>query len=185
MIESLIAIAVMSLVLPACFTFFLAFQRQVLETAAVLEAENSAQAILGRLALLIQQAGNNPWGISLTPFHRIHGGSFYIESDANGGAGDLPDGALDGNYEQVLIEWDETTRQVYQRSGHGSRQPLASGVRLLEIQGIDKNGLPTNNDGEVVWVELHIVTEAPLLGPKGQDLQTTEWTGRIPLLSRQ
>jgi hypothetical protein len=184
MVESLIAIAIISLVLPSCLAFFFSFQRHILENAAALDAESSAQAIFSRISLLLQQAGNNPWGISLIPIHLLPAGGFYVESDSNGGAGNLPDGSLDGTYERVSIEWDEAGRQVYQRSGNGSRQPLASGVRLLAMQGIDRNGQPTNSDPEIVWVELHIITESPLRGPKDKEMQIADWTLRLPLFSR-
>ncbi len=184
LVECLAALGILSLVVPSALGFLAAFRQQNAAEEAAQEMEANRKIVLDRVTLLVEQAGNNPLGIGLTPIQLNGSTGITVESDTNDGADGPPDGKLDGAFEQVTVEWDPTTRQVYQRSGKGTRQPLATEVSLFRVQGWDAAAQPAAVMENVAWVSVYVRAEklSPLFG--GGRTVGAEGSRRIPVLSR-
>ena len=151
---------------------------------AAAEARDNAQAALGIIGRLIRGAGCNPKGISLQTIQFQGSAALSLESDLSGGPDGLPDGSKDDPFERVSIQWDAATRQITLASGMGSRQPLVRGITSLEMQGLDRSGVPTSMEGEVVYVQVQVRSAGDSYQGFPVMAKEVRWSVRIPILSR-
>jgi len=182
--ECLLALAVLSLVLPPVMTFLFSFQQQTAVGLDEMEMEGNLRTAVNRVALLVQQAGHNPQHIAMTPIQILSAGRLYLECDVNDGSNGPADGMLGGTYEQVFIEWDEETKQVYQRSGKGSRQPLAADITFFEVKGINGMGEVAASNEDIIWIDIHLKSNRSIQSWVKPVRREIDWSVRIPIFSR-
>lgn len=184
MLESLLSIALLALVFPPTLAVLSGLQQQFMADRGLSEARDNARGAISSLSRLVRSAGNNPHGIPLQALRIDNAWTFAVESDLTGGPEALPDGDLDDSFERVTIQWDRAARQITLASGAGSRQPLARCITLLEVSGLDRNGQPTEAADEIVYLLIHIRSEAEIPDLRSRWGQAADWSVRVPLLSR-
>jgi hypothetical protein len=152
--------------------------------SAAAEARDNAQAALGIIGRLIRGAGCNPKGISLQTIRFQGSTGLSLESDLSGDPDGLPDGFQDDPFERVSIQWDAANQQITLASGAGNRQPLARGITSLEMQGLDRYGVPTSIESEVVYVQVQIHSAGDSYQGFPMMAEDAPWSVCIPILSR-
>jgi Tfp pilus assembly protein PilW len=172
--EMLVACAITGVVLTATYTLLDQGLRTYTVGAARAESQQAGRAALVRMSTDIRNAGR---GVRSTgaAIAVAHPSQLVIASDLD------DDGTMDDRGE--LITW-HLDGSILRRNAGGGAQPIANGVRALEVRYFDAAGRATVLPGDVRAVEVALV-----VGPDGSESilargVATRLTTRVRLRNR-
>jgi type II secretory pathway component PulJ len=150
--EILIACALSGVVLAGLSTLLDEGVRAYTTGSARAESQQSARVALDRLAREIRQAGRGG-ADDMPAVLRMEPSRITFASDLDG------DGRADTRGEQ--ISWHLAVGGILRRDAGGGAQPVANGVKALEIAYLDHNALPTSDPAAVRLIDIALTTVHP------------------------
>lgn len=147
LIETLVAMALLGLVLAATGSLLLAGHAAYAVGTARAEATQSARVALERMGSELRQAGYDPQGTRFEPILVAEPARVTLQRDLN------ENGIIDSTRERITYLLRGT---VLRRDAGGGAQPLAEGVSGLWLTYYDRADMPTTDPSQVVSVGIRI-----------------------------
>ena len=150
--EILVACALCGVILAGIYGVLDEGLRAYSNGAARAESQQSARVALDRLAREIRQAGRGG-ADDMRALLRMEPSRITLASDLDG------DGRTDTRGEQIT--WHLATGGILRRDAGGGAQPVANGVKALEISYLNDSAVPTLDPDAVRLVDIAVVTVHP------------------------
>lgn len=147
LIETLVAMALLGLVLAATGSLLLAGHAAYAVGTARAEATQSARVALERMGSELRQAGYDPQGTRFEPILVAEPARVTLQRDLN------ENGIIDSTRERITYLLRGT---VLRRDAGGGAQPLAEGVSGLWLTYYDRADMPTTDPSQVASVGIRI-----------------------------
>jgi type II secretory pathway component PulJ len=173
--EILVACALCGVVLTGIYGVLGEGLRAYTTGAARAESQQSARVALDRLAREIRQAGRGG-AEDLRALLRMEPSRITLASDLDA------DGRTDSRGEQIT--WHLAAGGILRRDAGGGAQPVANGVKALEITYLDHNAVPTLNADFVTLIDIALVTVHPRGGSSLAPGVATRVETRVRLRNR-
>lgn len=149
LVELLVVTAVLGLVMAGALGLLDAGMRGYALGAARVEAQQAARVGLERMAKELRQAGYDPSGAGLGAIEVAEPTRLTFLADLNG------NGVIDPTRERVTYLLRDG---VLRRDAGGGAQPIAEGVRRLELSYADRDGVATADPARVRAIRIRIET---------------------------